>query len=128
MSFGYSTSDFICLLQLSLRVIKSYQDVPKQLQDISKEVNGLNTALNRTKEVIDHHPSKRMQTPSWRNPNVAHKNREGGIFGKFFNIKNRGKNVRDCFRWDENAVATLRMRIMVNTMLMMAYNTSIHSL
>jgi hypothetical protein len=164
MSFGYSTGDFISLLQLSLRVIKSYQDTPKQFQDISEEVNGLNTVLNRTKEVIDHDATKcfgsdlrhltggcyevlqdaniflekfrRCSQKSALSPVTSAitplsvltshaANSDGSIFSKFFRIKNKRKNVRDRFQWDENAVATLRMRIMVNTMLMMAYNTSV---
>jgi hypothetical protein len=156
-NFGYSIGDFILLLDLSRRVIKSYQDAPKQFQDISTEVKGLNTVLNRTKEVIDHatesfgtdlrhlaegchevlndantlleqfqgcFPKPADATPLSALTRLTESS-DTGLLGKFLRIKNKSKKVRGRFRWDESAVAALRMRIMVNTTLMMAYNTCV---
>jgi len=133
MSFGFSVGDFLTIIQLAQRVIKSCEAAPKTFQDITGEVRRLHIVLKKTQEVIA--ASSQNVGPDLQrlaagcqevlvDVETLLEKFEGLRSGRKNSFSFFRKDYYDRLRWDHEDVADLRARIMTNTSLMIAFNTS----
>ncbi|KAJ5372867.1 hypothetical protein N7517_004873 [Penicillium concentricum] len=60
MSFGYSTGDFLALLELANELRKRFQDAPTQYKDVSNDVKKLSNVL---RVIEDYEPERNLSGP-----------------------------------------------------------------
>jgi hypothetical protein len=124
MSFGYSLTDFVTVVQLSWRVYKGCKDAPNSFGDIASEVLSLHAVLKEAEETI----FVQKLSPERQNnlKNVA----DGcyrvlkdlqDLVDKYEKLGSNSKTTWDRMKWAAEDVTNLRFRLTSNVTLLTAF-------
>ena len=128
MSFGCSVSDFLLCIQLAQKVLKEYQEAPKDFQAASTDVAGLKVVLNDVKDAIK---GREMSQGKQQDLQTL-------LSGCDKTLKELLQALEKCkslaasnhrrlekFRWDKDHVDRIRLRIVSTVGLLTAFKVGL---
>jgi hypothetical protein len=132
LPFGVGIGDVIAVTQLALNTWKSCRGAPQDFRNISGEVSGLHTVLSATDKMI-----ASSSTPLSENQKLQLQSLVLGCRGvltdlqalldRFKSMGSQSIRTFERLRWSPPDVDVLRQRIISNTVLLDAFNGTVHA-
>ncbi len=128
MSFGVSLSDFVTLPAFAWKVYTSCKGSSTDFRNVSNEVKSLHIVLQRTQEQLERSTLESAQE--------AELNSVGGecsnvlndlerVLRRYHNLGTADQRVRDRVRWVLGDISGIRQRLVANTQILVAFNSTL---
>ena len=130
MSFGFGVGDIIGVSTLAWKVFKACKESSDEFKSLSSEVVSLHVVLKETEELVaETGPSLRAdQEPQLRHiTDGCQKVLEDveGLLKKYESLGTKSQRTWDRMKWGAEGVANVRTRLISNTSMLSAYNSTI---
>ncbi|KAF8533166.1 hypothetical protein BDD12DRAFT_810401 [Trichophaea hybrida] len=127
MNFVFNIGDIIAISQIAITVYQSCKDAPRDFQLLS-EVSNLHTVLTETKVLVEEEAltperTKKLEEIIVGCNSVLTDLQE--LLGKFDCLGSKSRRNFDRLRWSKDEASALRDRIVSNTSLLTAFNSSV---
>ena len=127
MSFGFSIGDIISVSTLAWQVFKSCKDAPGEFKNVAGEVISLHVVLKETAELaaqsdLSSHQNPQLQKLTRGCQEVLQELTE--LLKKYQSLGTKTQRTWDRLKWGSEGVASLRARLISNTTMVSAYNTT----
>ena len=128
MSFGVGIGDIVSVSKLAWKVYKSCKDASEDFKNLSTEVVSLHVVLKETEEVIAENTPNRNQ--AFRLQNLS----EGcqmvlqdleQLIDRYKSLGSKSQRTWDRLKYGTEDIHTIRLRLISNTTMLSAYNTSL---
>ena len=127
MSFGFSIGDIISVSSLAWKLFKSCKDAPGEFKNVAGEVVSLHMVLKETEELVSEsnltsHQTSQLQHLTDGCQNVLQDLTE--LLKKYQSLGTKTQRTWDRLKWGSEGIANVRTRLISNTTILSAYNTT----
>lgn len=128
MSFGFSISDFVTVPAFAWKVYTSCKESSQSYKDLSGEVCSLHIVLREVEEYVSRYPlegdGERRLLEVGKGCHDVLKDLEG-VLERYESLGTHSQRTWDRMRWGLEDVSRIRERLISNTALLTALNTTL---
>ena len=127
MSFGFGAGDIINVSTLAWKLFKSCKDAPGEFKNVAGEVVSLHVVLKETEELVaesnlSSHQTTQLQHLTDGCQSVLHDLTR--LLKKYQSLGSKSQKTWDRLKWGSEGIANARTRLISNTTMLSAYNTT----